>query len=961
MNLINFLFSSSIYPIIQRVPVSETENSNGKTTFNIEAIATVARASSVGPSGPSGPSSSSSGDTVSQMVETDMRTPPKLKEIFKEKNSDKKENDDDVKSMPVTFIYDDDGTMTSTEKFSFTDAFEGKSSNTKKVQMSTEIKGIAIPVVMDDDIVTNPPNKILQKIPEVVVVKPAGKDEKKKNTITKSYLTTTPSSGLSTWILLSDNREMTTLSPKKSSKKDNNNSSSNDDGKKKTTGNVSTTKKPVKNSSTTPKVTTTKKTTVKTSSTKKTTENETNSTSALEALVKIQKKNGISSQSTATTTTNTPTTVKQKTTEIKNGPQKKITTDSKKKGGTEKKDGVENLKKQSETAQTLPAHFFLSTEDFTGLSVTEENNNPSSTTETSVESTTTKKKKSTMKKKKKNKKKKKQQPETRIESKVPPTPAVGSQIYNFLSREIVPTVGLGLIGVALTAGLASFLGYNPFVSSTVPLRRTYETSHGYSPSNYYSYSGDYNDGGQSEESLLREVLSGMPEESRYGITHGDSTYSDSYNRKNAGYETIKTPNYSEQSGGSSYNSDKGTGNYDANYPQEYSYSSNYDTTDTKYNSEFNEKYPVYTRETGTSFVYPETTGMVSGEKSSSTNYNANKNSQYGKLNSDTIEKQPEALYRVGNDQSKETSSQNNWHRIGTPMEPLKQYSRLEPGPRSLDLTKNSKESESKNRRKRNVGDNIQRIARKRTKMENDEDNEIDSIVDHKISEQSSEEIISPLTNFELLTTNTSPKTETSTPAMTEVKIRTTTSPTTTTMTTTTTTEDTTEPYFEDDGNIGSTSSPTNSVLELLRRLAQFKLKLGLNFLKSTTDMFSRYLDVIQKKVDESFTNTTTVQYNRKKNPWSRIFFGEENDNLKREKRSALKDDPLLTSLLTEEEEQQEQVEEVEGKQTNDKYSKSTKKELKLSNKIFHSKKNLPKKYHESKNRKLNDKTEINGL
>lgn len=873
------------------------------------------------------------------MVDSDMRTPPKLKEILKEKNGDRGETlSEQLKAMPVTFVYDDDDNGQTVKISSFDgagkivsiDTSQGKASNADvKVVVNEGVKGIAIPVVMDDeDLETIEPVKKLQKIPEVT--KPA-KEEKKKNGI-KTQATTTPSSGLSTWILLSDNKDVTTPAPKKFYKNGN-------EEKKKAAGGVSTTKKPTKIQVTTTQKTlpANKKPTSKPAGngTKKP-ETDTSATSALEAMVKNQIKY---LTTTAVTATSKPKRNDSKiSTHKKNQSEKRKTAE--KIEVAETKDKAEIWLPSTKGVNTLPTHFVLTTEETTAMSVTEPNK-ASTLADGSVESVT-KKKKSSTKKKKKNKKKKK--PENGVEAKIPDQ-AVGSQIYNFLSREIVPTVGLGLIGVALTAGLASFLGYNPFVSTTVPLRRTYDTNHGYASSSYYNYNTDYGDEGQSEEVLLREVLSGMPEESRYGLTHADSSYSKTYSRKDQSYDNIKNPVYSTPTG-SVYNPDKETGNYNSGYVQDYPYSATYDSTDKKYNTDFKEKYPVYTRETGTSFVYPETTGMSLADKSSILNsdYAAqiSKKENYGKSNLDTIERQPEALYRVANEadlsygNSKSSiqgiTSQNNWHRIGTPMDPIKSYSRVEPGPRSLDPSKQSKKHEQKKRAKRDIGDHIQRIARKRTKKESDSENEIDfdgSISSGQKSEDQIDYLSTPVkvTTIQYIGTSAA-ATEKPTFLIKETNKE----------EASTTTEDkkyeddySTEPYPMNDGDSGSVSSAA-SVLDILKRLAQFKLRLGLNFLRSTTDLFSRYLDAIQKKVDESFTNTTMVQYNRRKSPWSSLFFGNKNDNGLRKKRSALKENEFLTSLLADEEKQ------------NERFSKSTKKDLKSWNKMFHYKKSVPKKY-----------------
>jgi hypothetical protein len=218
------------------------------------------------------------------------------------------------------------------------------------------------------------------------------------------------------------------------------------------------------------------------------------------------------------------------------------------------------------------------------------------------------------------------------------------------------------VGVLVTAGLAGLLGYNPFVTGTVPVRRTYVSKHGYSP-NYYHTSEYDNDGGQSEEVLFRQVLSGMPEESKYGIQSS-----------NVGYPETQLYNTQDET----YNKD------------------NKESYQNEYDSYYNEN------QSGTSFVYPEKTATKDTYGyGSSPGYGVG---QVEAVDNDktTIEKQPEALYRVSDE---DYNSEKNWHRIGSAASETykRQLPTIEPGPRSLKV-----------RRKRSV---IQRIARKTNKGE----------------------------------------------------------------------------------------------------------------------------------------------------------------------------------------------------------------------------------------------------
>lgn len=99
---------------------------------------------------------------------------------------------------------------------------------------------------------------------------------------------------------------------------------------------------------------------------------------------------------------------------------------------------------------------------------------------------------------------------------------LSTRIYNYLAREVMPSFGVGLLGLAITAGLAGLIMY-PFGGGAV--RRTYEVDAPNLPQhgNFYYYGGEYDgeDHGQAEESVIRKVFEGMnteaeqAEDSRY--------------------------------------------------------------------------------------------------------------------------------------------------------------------------------------------------------------------------------------------------------------------------------------------------------------------------------------------------------------------------------------------------------------------------------------------------------------
>lgn len=89
---------------------------------------------------------------------------------------------------------------------------------------------------------------------------------------------------------------------------------------------------------------------------------------------------------------------------------------------------------------------------------------------------------------------------------------ISTKIYSYLSREVLPTVGVGLMGLVVTAGIASY-----FLGPFAPLRRSYDDAldRQDNADNIYSvnseeYAGDNADGGQKEEEIFGKFIAGMP-------------------------------------------------------------------------------------------------------------------------------------------------------------------------------------------------------------------------------------------------------------------------------------------------------------------------------------------------------------------------------------------------------------------------------------------------------------------
>ncbi|XP_068631527.1 mucin-4-like [Battus philenor] len=93
------------------------------------------------------------------------------------------------------------------------------------------------------------------------------------------------------------------------------------------------------------------------------------------------------------------------------------------------------------------------------------------------------------------------------------TGPITTQIYNYFSREVMPSVGVGVIGLAGLVGIASYFLY-PFAT---PVRRTFEVDKkdDIYKNNAEEYGSEGN--GQAEEEMLGTVLAGMPAHAKHKI------------------------------------------------------------------------------------------------------------------------------------------------------------------------------------------------------------------------------------------------------------------------------------------------------------------------------------------------------------------------------------------------------------------------------------------------------------
>lgn len=154
-----------------------------------------------------------------------------------------------------------------------------------------------------------------------------------------------------------------------------------------------------------------------------------------------------------------------------------------------------------------------------------------STTEANKEENKSTRRPTTNKKKKKNKNRRKRPtkdaegaeskveetsvspPSTKIENNRP----LSTTFYNYLAREVMPSVGVGLVGLVLTAGLAGLFLY-PFGGGIA--RRNYDKGPSHIADHQMYYYNSYTPqperdhaGGQPEETMFGQVLSSMDQNS----------------------------------------------------------------------------------------------------------------------------------------------------------------------------------------------------------------------------------------------------------------------------------------------------------------------------------------------------------------------------------------------------------------------------------------------------------------
>lgn len=396
-----------------------------------------------------------------------------------------------------------------------------------------------------------------------------------------------------------------------------------------------------------------------------------------------------------------------------------------------------------------------------------------------------------------------------------PQKPLSTQIYNYLAREVMPSVGVGLLGLVVTAGLAGLFMY-PFGGGIA--RRTYEVDP-HEAAVHYANPEDKH--GHREEEVFGQVLAGMSNNPAYA--------------------------YNEAQTGTQYKvaADQQTDGYHGYYPAR-------------------EKYRHYT---STTFRYPSTTTKYPNVDEISITEATEPPPPARHRYPDTY---PTRRYSEPHYQTAESGQEAGQHTIET----TTKDSYL---PENYEIRRYSNEMRSF------MNPRDLKISREKRSVENNE-NELDSDLD-KISTTTSRMTtsISPMTINDITTITTE-----DTPTTTETPITTTTiselenefstnpsSSSTSSFSSNSSSNSSSSGSNSSSSNTSTTISTTTvkspflttfknkdkdklqyqndpepfSLLSLFRRVAAFKLRLGLDMLKSSSRAFYRYLDDVERRID----------------------------------------------------------------------------------------------------------------
>jgi len=471
-------------------------------------------------------------DTSDSMVNEDVRTPPKLKSQIKQK-----QNNQNVKLPPKTT------------------AVPVHAHNSDDTEEETNHKGIAVPVIIEDD------DDVEETIEKLSHGEPTG-TVTATNQKKKPYYETTSPDGVSTWVLLSDSSS-TTPSHLPNKLKNNKTPAAGNQKTSHTTPTVKLVQTASSSGATrhtseeliepyhhqgggfgtmspiSPLTSTRKPVRIGSLSSQPLGEISSRPWYYNETMLKLaqnRKPNPThitTSKTKVVPTTPIPSSTKRRPDNQQNNNQKtqlRGTTASPTAATTDRRKVTEEPLRSSPT--------FSTTEYQTASSEGNNNVEEISSTDATVETTTKRpsRRPSGENKKRKKNKNRRRRPSNRPEvtedpeSKTDDANAtstnnkvatkerpLSTRIYNYLAREVMPSVGVGLIGLVVTAGLAGLIMY-PFGGGLVS-RRTYEEApyHHINPSMYYHHSeyGDDIDNSKSEEEVFGKLLEGMNDKGEF--------------------------------------------------------------------------------------------------------------------------------------------------------------------------------------------------------------------------------------------------------------------------------------------------------------------------------------------------------------------------------------------------------------------------------------------------------------
>ncbi|CAK1543261.1 unnamed protein product [Leptosia nina] len=537
--------------------------------------------------------------------------------------------------------------------------------------------------------------------------------------------------------------------------------------------------------------------------------------------------------------------------------------------------------------------------------------------EVSTPATTTKKpKRSSTKKKSKTKKRKSSKPkpiQTSVSTELKtanktktkttktskkPTAVTGpftSQIYNYFSREVMPSVGVGVIGLAGLVGIASYFLY-PFAT---PVRRTFEVDKkdDIYRNNAEEYASEGN--GQPEEEMLGTVLAGMPAHAKQKLNPyaAQTTFNNRYpvkkdpNQQDTRYRHVTKydPNYNVH-----YSQQKTGIAHGAVYsePINYHRRPQYETRHA-YTTAYPAVEPIYAApQTGPSEISAygsDSSGsVVYGVKpSADTDFKPvypYDNQFYGETTSSPVTYSPTSMYLGSNNESDErenikydedsdtnSESGDNKFVVGNVPKELTDSETPavvpEHGPRKLNRKRRSARSnrgiaideflEAANKREKDVvlsneiddtlgyaphiPESIESMA---IKTESGENNEIiESVSTVPIVQTTENIVINDRTTVK--TSSPDESKETSEKITTDIK-----SSTPVKLPTPETTSKPTNPLFPEILTYPPPSTG-NGFFDFLQRLVEFKYRLGLSILQNTSKSLNRYLRSMEESIQKA--------------------------------------------------------------------------------------------------------------